>query len=239
MISQSSFAHFAPDGSLTMWIRVGIVVCVLASAVQLFWRRDRWPRRKRLQRRVRRRAPRRARRRRARSSPARPGGLRTRRSPSGTAVPAPGAGRGPGRERQPADTGAGARAMQEKPQVEDRMNDAQRAQLIGALRSLFGASLQKIFLLSPQVVALQLRLPGRTLFASLDARTGLAALLAERPAAAAGREGAPKAQATLRAALGGAILRGARLERPAAASEESRRLPSLRLSFETPQGPRA
>jgi hypothetical protein len=129
--------------------------------------------------------------------------------------------------------------MQEKPQVEGRMNDAQRAQLIGALRSLFAASLQKIFLLSPQVVALQLRLPGRTLFAGLDARTGLAALLAERPAAAAGRESAPKAQATLRAALAGAILRGARLERPAAASEESRRLPSLRLSFETPQGPRA
>src|SRR4030088_351142 len=39
MISQSSFAQFAPDGSLTMWIRVGIVVCVLARAVQLFWRR--------------------------------------------------------------------------------------------------------------------------------------------------------------------------------------------------------
>jgi hypothetical protein len=129
--------------------------------------------------------------------------------------------------------------MQEKPQVEDRMNDAQRAQLIGALRSLFGAALQKIFLLTPQIVALQLRVPGRTLFASLDARTGLAALLAERPAAAAGRESAPRAQATLRAALAGATFRGARLERPAAASEGSRRAPALRLSLATPQGPRA
>jgi hypothetical protein len=129
--------------------------------------------------------------------------------------------------------------MQEKPQVEDRMNDAQRAQLIGALRSLFGAALQKIFLLTPQIVALQLRVPGRTLFASLDARTGLAALLGERPAAAAGLESAPRAQATLRAALAGATLRGARLERPAAASEESRRAPALRLSLATPRGPRA
>ena len=129
--------------------------------------------------------------------------------------------------------------MQENPQSDVRVSDAQRARLLGELRALAGATLQKITLLSPQLVALQLRVPGRTLFALLDARAALVALVAEKPSSPPERESAPRSQATLRAALSGANLSGARLERPATAPVDSRQVPALRLSFATPQGLRS
>src|SRR2546429_626082 len=56
---------------------------------------------------------------------------------------------------------------------------------------------------------------------------------AERPPAP---DAALRAQASLRRALAGARLEGARLERLVA---EPRRAPALRLTFSTPRGPRA
>ncbi|GAC1337656.1 MAG: hypothetical protein NVSMB23_04450 [Myxococcales bacterium] len=116
-----------------------------------------------------------------------------------------------------------------------RLNLAQRAQLLAQVEALAGATLQKLWLASPALLVLQLRLPGRTLFVALDARAAMAAPVAERPPAAGA---APKSQAALRASLAGASLAGARLEREERAPAESRQKPSLRLLLQTPQGPR-
>lgn len=116
--------------------------------------------------------------------------------------------------------------------------DAAEREPLAALRALAGATLQKIYLLSPRAAELQLRLPGRTLVAAVDAALGAVAIWMDRRAGAE-REAAPRAQATLRAALAGASLRGARLELPATAPPGARRPPALRLSFATPRGPRA
>ena len=96
------------------------------------------------------------------------------------------------------------------------------------VRALAGAPLQKLWLPSAQLCVLQLRVPGRTLHAVLDARLGMAALAEERPLSS---ESAPKSQATLRNALQGARLLDASLRRGAGA-------PLPWLDFETPQGPR-
>jgi predicted ribosome quality control (RQC) complex YloA/Tae2 family protein len=119
---------------------------------------------------------------------------------------------------------------------EAKLSLAQRARLLSQVDALAGATLQKIWLASPALLSLQLRLPGKTVLIALDARAAMAALIAERPQAAGA---APKSQATLRASLAGASLLGARMEREQSAPAESRQTPSLRLLFQTPQGPRA
>ena len=105
----------------------------------------------------------------------------------------------------------------------------QRARLLGEVRSLSGAALQKLWLPSAQLCVLQLRVPGKTLLAVVDARLAIIALSPARPTAP---DAAPRSQATLRAALTGARLDGARLEL-------CERVPLLRVLFSTPQGPRA
>jgi predicted ribosome quality control (RQC) complex YloA/Tae2 family protein len=124
-----------------------------------------------------------------------------------------------------------------RPQPDNaKLTLAQRARLLSQVGALAGATLQKIWLASPALLALQLRLPGKTVLVALDARAAMAALVAERPQA----EGAaPKSQAALRASLAGASLAGARMEREESAPVDSRQTPSLRLLFHTPQGPRA
>lgn len=105
----------------------------------------------------------------------------------------------------------------------------QRTRLLGELRTLFGATLQKLWLPSAQLCVLQLRVPGKRSLAVVDARLAIAALAPERPTAP---DSSPRSQATLRAALTGARLDGARLELV-------ERLPLVRLLFSTPHGPRA
>ncbi len=104
----------------------------------------------------------------------------------------------------------------------------QRARLLGEVRPLFGAALQKLWLPSAQLCVLQLRVPGRTLLVVMDARLAIAAVAPERPTAP---DSSPRSQATLRAALTGARLDGARLE-------QVDRVPLVRMLFSTPQGPR-
>ena len=77
------------------------------------------------------------------------------------------------------------------------------------MRALAGAPLQKIWLPSAQVCVLQLRVPGRNVLVVVDARLAMAAIAEERPTSP---ESAPRSQATLRAALEGTRLSGARLE---------------------------
>ena len=103
------------------------------------------------------------------------------------------------------------------------ISDGDRKQLLLELRALTGATLQKLWLPSPQICVLQLRVPGRTALAVVDSRLRMAALAAERPTAP---ESAPRSQATLRNALEGATLTGADLVIPA-----DRREPSPRLAF--------
>ena len=103
------------------------------------------------------------------------------------------------------------------------LSDADRKQLLLELRALTGATLQKLWLPSPQVCVLQLRVPGRTTLAILDARLRMAAVAGERPTSP---ESAPRSQATLRNALEGATLTAADLVLPA-----DRRLPAPRLAF--------
>jgi NFACT N-terminal and middle domains/NFACT protein RNA binding domain len=117
-----------------------------------------------------------------------------------------------------------------------KLSFAQRARLLSQVDALAGATLQKLWLVSPALLTLQLRLPGKTVLVVLDARAAMAALVAERPQAAGA---APKSQAALRASLAGASLAGARLEREERAPLDSRQTPSLRLLFQGPQGPRA
>ena len=103
------------------------------------------------------------------------------------------------------------------------ISDDERKRLLLELRALRGASLQKLWLPSPQVCVLQLRVPSRTALAVLDARLRMAALADQRPTAA---DSAPRSQATLRNALEGSRLTGASL---IVASD--RRAASPRLEF--------
>ena len=91
------------------------------------------------------------------------------------------------------------------------ISDLDRKRLLLELRALQGATLQKLWLPSPQVCVLQLRVPGRSALAVIDARLRMAALAGERPTAA---ESAPRSQGTLRNALEGAKLTGADLVVP-------------------------
>jgi predicted ribosome quality control (RQC) complex YloA/Tae2 family protein len=91
------------------------------------------------------------------------------------------------------------------------ISDLDRKRLLLELRALQGATLQKLWLPSAQVCVLQLRVPGRSALAVIDARLRMAALAAERPTAA---ESAPRSQGTLRNALEGAKLTGADLVAP-------------------------
>ena len=111
------------------------------------------------------------------------------------------------------------------------LTDAERKALLAELRALPSAAVQKLWLPSAQVCVLQLRVPGRTLLAVVDARLAMAALAEARPTA---KESAPKSQATLRSALEGARLLGAALQ-----LAEDRRTPAPRLDFETEHGPRS
>jgi NFACT N-terminal and middle domains/NFACT protein RNA binding domain len=121
------------------------------------------------------------------------------------------------------------------------VTDEQRARLLAAARSFRGATLQKLWLPSPALAVLQLRVPpgggaggaadAKTALVLVDARLTVAAPVDERPT---GTESAPKSQATLRAALRGARFADARFE---TAPPSARR--SVRLSFDTPAGPRA
>jgi predicted ribosome quality control (RQC) complex YloA/Tae2 family protein len=91
------------------------------------------------------------------------------------------------------------------------ISDLDRKRLLLELRALQGATLQKLWLPSPQVCVLQLRVPGRSALALIDARLRMAAVAEERPTAA---ESAPRSQGTLRNALEGAKLTGADLVVP-------------------------
>ena len=106
-----------------------------------------------------------------------------------------------------------------------------RARLLAGVRALSGGAVQKLWLPSAAVAVLQIRLPGRTALAVLDARLALAALADERPTSA---DSAPRSQATLRAALEGARFSFARLERPLQGGEIA-----VRLGFDTAAGERA
>jgi predicted ribosome quality control (RQC) complex YloA/Tae2 family protein len=114
--------------------------------------------------------------------------------------------------------------------VARNLTDHERKALLAEVRALAGASLQKLWLPSAQVCVLQLR-ARETLLAVVDARLSMAALLRERPTAP---ESAPRSQATLRSALGGARLVSAALQIAA-----DRRAPSPRLTFETEHGERS
>ena len=103
------------------------------------------------------------------------------------------------------------------------IDDDDRKRLLLELRALAGASLQKLWLPSPRLCVLQLRLPGRSVLAAIDARLRFAAIVPERPTAP---DSAPRSQATLRNALEGARLSGAALVLP-----RDRRVPSPRLEF--------
>ena len=111
------------------------------------------------------------------------------------------------------------------------LTEAERKALLAELRALAGAALQKLWLPSAQVCVLQLRVPGKSLLAIVDARLAMAALAEVRPTAP---ESAPTSQATLRRALEGAQLKGASLQVAA-----DRRAAAPRLDFETEHGPRA
>jgi len=89
----------------------------------------------------------------------------------------------------------------------DELTLERRARLLDGVRALAGANVQKLWLPSAAVAVLQLRVPGRTALAVLDARLGLAAVADDRPTSP---ESAPRSQATLRAAP----LRAARAPAP-------------------------
>jgi len=134
-----------------------------------------------------------------------------------------------GRPRAPASRYAVPRVARIPPTSE--IDDERRARLLAEVRALSGATLQKLWLPSPALAVLQLRVPGRTALTVLDARLALAALVGERPTST---DSSPRSQSTLRAVLEGARLADARLERRADADRSS-----ARVSFETDAGPRA
>ena len=109
------------------------------------------------------------------------------------------------------------------PAVPPPINDEDRKRLLLELRALAGASLQRLWLPSPRLCVLQLRLPGRTVLALIDAASRFAAVTPDRPTSP---DSAPRSQATLRNALEGARLSGAALVLP-----RDRRVPSPRLEF--------
>ena len=109
------------------------------------------------------------------------------------------------------------------PAVPPTIDDEDRKRLLLELRALVGASLQRLWLPSPRLCVLQLRLPGRSALAVIDARLRFAALVPERPTAP---DSAPRSQATLRNALEGTRLSGAALVVP-----RDRRVASPRLEF--------
>jgi predicted ribosome quality control (RQC) complex YloA/Tae2 family protein len=109
----------------------------------------------------------------------------------------------------------------------------ERARLSAALAPLTEAALQKAWLPQALLAVLQLRAPGRTVQLLVDARRGIALEVEERPEPP---DQALAAQASLRNALAGARLEGARLERMV---DHPAKSPHLRLSFATPRGPRA
>src|SRR5438477_1064518 len=106
-----------------------------------------------------------------------------------------------------------------------------RARLLASARPFTGASVQKLWLLSPAVALLQLRVPRRNILVVVQARLGIAPVVTDRPTTS---DAAPTSQATLRAALEGARLASARLERA-----PRQRTVAARLGFDTPSGPRA
>jgi predicted ribosome quality control (RQC) complex YloA/Tae2 family protein len=110
------------------------------------------------------------------------------------------------------------------------LTSEQRARLLDGVRALAGATVQKVWLPSASVAVLQLRVPGRTALAVVDARLALCAVVPERPTSP---DSAPRSQATLRAALEGGRLTFARLERAHGGKI------AARLSFETAAGARA
>ena len=110
------------------------------------------------------------------------------------------------------------------------LTSERRARLLDGVCALAGATVQKVWLPSASVAVLQLRVPGRTALAVVDARLALCAVVLERPTSP---DSAPRSQATLRAALEGARLTFARLERT------HRGNIAARLSFETAAGARA
>jgi predicted ribosome quality control (RQC) complex YloA/Tae2 family protein len=103
------------------------------------------------------------------------------------------------------------------------ISEEDRKRLLLELRALLGASLQKLWLPSPQACVLQLRLPGRTALAVVDARLRMAAVAEQRPTSA---ESAPRSQATLRNALEGSRLTGVSL-----ILAQDRRTASPRIDF--------
>jgi predicted ribosome quality control (RQC) complex YloA/Tae2 family protein len=107
--------------------------------------------------------------------------------------------------------------------VPPTIDDDDRKRLLLELRALTGASLQKLWLPSPRLCVLQLRIPGRSVLAVVDAALRFAAIVPERPTAA---DSAPRSQATLRNALEGARLSGVALLRPS-----DRGVSSVRLEF--------
>ena len=111
------------------------------------------------------------------------------------------------------------------------LTDAERKALLAEVHALSGAALQKLWLPSAQVCVLQLRVPGRTVLAVVDARLAMAALCDARPTSPGS---APTSQATLRHAIEGAQLKGASLQ-----LAEDRRTAAPRLDFETEHGPRS
>jgi len=113
----------------------------------------------------------------------------------------------------------------------DELTSERRSRLLGGVRVLCGGAVQKLWLPSAAVAVLQIRIPARTCLVVVDARLGLAALADERPTSA---DSAPRSQATLRAALEGARLSTARLERPLRGGDIA-----VRLGFDTPSGERA
>jgi predicted ribosome quality control (RQC) complex YloA/Tae2 family protein len=88
-------------------------------------------------------------------------------------------------------------------EVSESLTDDDRKRLLAEVRALAGASLQKLWLPSPAVCVLQLRVPGRSRLVVVDARLSMAALADERPTSA---ESAPRSQATLRNAIEGTTL---------------------------------
>jgi predicted ribosome quality control (RQC) complex YloA/Tae2 family protein len=108
--------------------------------------------------------------------------------------------------------------------VPPTLTDEDRKRLLAEVNALAGASLQKLWLPSAQLCVLQLRLPGRTTLAVVDAPLGLVAIAAERPTAP---ESAPRSQATLRRALEGKRFGGAALWIP-----EDRRAAAAALRFD-------
>src|SRR5207245_9885147 len=112
----------------------------------------------------------------------------------------------------------------------DELTLERRVRLLDGVSALAGANVQRLWLPSAAVAVLQLRVPGRTALAVLDARLGLAAIVDERPTSP---DSAPRSQATLRAALEGSRLLFARLEQSVHGAI------AVRLGFETEAGPRA